>query len=265
MERKLGINAHCLTNVSELDALKLIKDTGFDSVFLATYDQKGVRQIKAEADRLGLTIAFIHAPFDRINEMWMPGIGYLYIFNKMKETIDSAAANGIPIAIIHVSSGWKCPQVNDLGLSRYDELVIYAKEKGVTLAFENLRMVGNLACLIDRYEHMDNVAYCYDCGHEHCYTKTVRWLDIFTFKVCCTHIHDNIGRAFEDKVNDFDQHLLPFDGSCDYAQMMRELNKYNYAGPLMLEVTQNKPEYSHLSSREFLATAFERIKRIAEM
>ena len=80
MERKLGINAHCLTIVSELDALQLIKDTGFDSVFLATYDQKGVRQIKAEADRLGLTIAFIHAPFDRINEMWMPGIGYLYIF-----------------------------------------------------------------------------------------------------------------------------------------------------------------------------------------
>ena len=265
MKRRLGINAHCLAGVSEVDALKLIKASGFETTFIAAYDPKEVSQIKAEADRVGLAVEFIHAPFSGINEMWMPGMGYLQIFNKMKETIDSAAANGIPAVIIHVSSGWKCPQVNDLGLSRYDELVIYAKEKGVTLAFENLRMVGNLACLVDRYEHMDNVAYCYDCGHEHCYTKTVRWLDIFTFNVYCTHIHDNIGRAYEDKVNDFDQHLLPFDGTCDYAQMMRELDKYEYSGALMLEVTQDKPEYCNLSNEEFLATAYERIKRISEM
>lgn len=265
MKRKLGINANCLNNVSELDALKLIKATGFDSVFISTYDQEQTKKIKAEADRMGLTIEFIHAPFSGINEMWIPGMGYLHIFNEMKATIDCAAANHIPVVIIHVSSGWNAPQVNDLGLSRYDDLVIYAKEKGITVAFENLRMLGNLACLVDRYEHMDNVAFCYDCGHEHCYTKTVRWMNIFTFKACCTHIHDNVGRPFDDKVSDFDQHLLPFHGTCDYALMMRELDKYEYTGSLMLEVTHGRPEYRDLSCEEFLATAFDRIKRISTM
>ena len=170
--------------------------------------------------------------------MWMPGLGYLTMFNAMKESIDSATENGIPMVITHVSSGWNPPQVNDLGLSRYDEIVLYAKERGITVAFENLRLVGNLACLVDRYEKMDNVKYCFDCGHEHCYTKTIKWMDIFTTKTCCTHIHDNMGRPFDDKVNDYDAHLLPFDGTYDYEQMSHE---------------------------DFLATCYERIKKISMM
>ena len=106
------------------------------------------------------------------------------------------------------SSGWNPPQVNDLGLSRYDEIVLYAEKRGITVAFENLRMVGNLAYLIDRYEHCDNVRFCFDCGHEHCYTKTVSMIDVFTNRICCTHIHDNMGKE--------DEHLIPGDGIIDW-------------------------------------------------
>ena len=266
MERKLGINAECLKGVSEFDALPLIKAAGFDTFFTGAYRRDGsVSKIRKRADELGLTYEFIHAPFAGINEMWMPGLGYLTMFNAMKESIDSAAENDIPMVITHVSSGWNPPQVNDLGLSRYDEIVLYAKERGVTVAFENLRLVGNLACLVDRYEKMDNVKYCFDCGHEHCYTKTIKWMDIFTTKTCCTHIHDNMGRPFDDKVNDYDAHLLPFDGTYDYEQMMRKLDEYGYTGSLMLEVTQYRPQYEQMSHEDFLATCYERIKKISMM
>ena len=80
----------------------------------------------------------------------------------MKESIDTAANNGIGMVITHVSSGWNPPPVNDLGLSRFDKLVLYAKERGITLAFENLRLLGNLACLVDRYEKEENVRFCFD-------------------------------------------------------------------------------------------------------
>ena len=265
MKRKLGILANCLRGVPAADALEKIKAAGFETFFTGDYKCGDVAEIKKKADELGLEYEFIHAPFTSINEMWMPGVGYLAVFNYMKESIDSAAANGVPVVITHVSSGWKAPQVNDLGLSRFDELVIYAREKGITLAFENLRLLGNLACLVDRYEKMDNVRFCFDCGHEHCYTKTVKIMDVFTNRVCCTHIHDNHGRPFYDKVNDFDEHLLPFDGSYDYGQMMRKLDEYGYAGSLMLEVSQNREEYAKMSHEEFLSTCYDRILRISEM
>lgn len=257
--------ANCLKDTPAVDALEKIKDAGFETFFTGEYKREDVGKIKEKADKLGLEYEFIHAPFHNINRMWMHGLGYLEVFDYMKESIDSAAEYGIPYVITHVSSGWNAPQVNDLGLSRYDEMVIYAKEKGVTLAFENLRLLGNLACLMDRYEKMDNVMYCFDCGHEHCYTKTVSMIDVFTNRICCTHIHDNMGRPFDDKTNDYDIHLLPFDGTYNYGTMMRKLDEYGYAGSLMLEVSQNKDEYVKMSHGEFLATCYERIKKISEM
>ena len=265
MKRRFGINADCLVGVSERDALELIKNAGFESVFLSSYRNEEVKEIKEEADRLGLEVEFIHAPFSGINNIWLEGMSYLTIFEQMKETIDTAASNGIKKVITHVSSGWSAPAVCNTGLARFDELVLYARERGVILAFENLRKVGNLACLIDRYDKMDNVRFCYDCGHENCYTNPVRWLDIFLDKVCCTHIHDNPGRPLDDFVNDFDIHMLPFDGTCDYERMMRELDKYGYEGILTLEVTQYKPEYDKWTADQFLNECYSRIKKISEM
>ena len=267
MKRKLGINASCLLGVSERDALEMIKAAGFETFFSSRgYKLEDVVEIKKRADELGLEYEFIHAPYRSINEMWMEGDGYLEVFDYMKASIDAAAECGIPYVITHVSSGWNAPNVNDLGLARYDELVRYAKERGVILAFENLRMLGNIACLVDRYEKMDNVRFCFDCGHEHCYTKTVSMLDVFTDRVCCTHIHDNHGRPFDDKVSDRDEHLLPFDGDYDYERMMRKLDEYGYAGSLTLEVSQRTaPSYKEMSAEDFLSTCYERIKKISEM
>lgn len=265
MNRKLGISANCLRGVSAEDALKKIKSAGFETFFTVNYKDAEVKSIKKRADELGLEYEFIHAPFRNINQIWMQGLGYLEVFDYMKESIDSAAKHGIKYVITHVSSGWNSPQVNDLGLSRFDELVVYARNKGVILAFENLRMLGNIACLVDRYEKIDNVRFCFDCGHEHCYTKTVSLLDVFTTRVCCTHIHDNMGRPMEDKVSDFDAHLLPFEGTYDYQKMMRKLDEYGYSGSLMLEVSQNREEYASMSQEDFLSTCYERIKTISEM
>ena len=263
MERKLGIVASCLHGVSELDALEKIKAAGFETFFTGSYKNDDVRAIKERADELGLEYEFIHAPFRNINQMWTAGMGYLEVFDYMKESIDAAANNGIKYVITHVSSGWLPPQVNDLGLERYDEIVLYAKDKGIQVAFENLRKVGNLAVLVDRYENMDNVGFCYDNGHEHCYTETVCWPDIFREKMLCTHIHDNFGRP-EDKMADGDIHILPFDGNCDYAKMMAKLDEYNYTGSLTLEVGRGA-RYKDLSHEEFLQTCYDRLVKISKM
>lgn len=266
MKRKLGINVECLRGVHYSEALPLIKAAGFDSYFSSRKNVDEVRDMKRIGDELGLTLEFIHAPFSGINNMWVPGMDYLTIYNGMKESILTAAELGIPYVIMHVSSGWNPPEITDLGLARYDSLVELAIEKGVVLAFENLRKVGILSYFVDRYRNIDNVRFCYDCGHEHGYTKHVRWMDIFQNKMVSTHIHDNMSRPDYDESFDPDTHLLPFDGTCDYERMMRDLDKYGFEGALVLEVNNvSKPEYKEWTYEEFLATCYERIKKISEM
>ncbi len=268
MKRKLGIITECISGMSSLDALTLAHNAGFEAFFTGEIDNDTVAALKKKGDEYGMDFEFIHAPFTNINTMWLSGLDYLKIFNDMKATIDVAAANNVPAIIAHVSSGWKAPEVNDLGIARFDEIVLYAKEKGVIVCFENLRMLGNLALFVDRYDGMDNVRFCFDCGHEHCYTKTVKWLDIFTTKLFATHIHDNHSRPLNEKpiVPEPDEHLLPFDGTYDYEAMIRKMDEYGYTGSLMLEVFNARhPSYMEMTPEEFIKTAYDRIKKISEI
>jgi sugar phosphate isomerase/epimerase len=268
MERKIGINTDCLRGqLDEVSTLKLAKDFGFESMTTGKIDIRGVSELKETADMLGIDFPFLHAPFGGINNMWLDNDeGFRKIYEGMTEAIDSASACEVPAVIIHVSSGWNAPPVNDLGLSRFDALVDYAAGKNVTVAFENLRMVGNLSYLKDRYENNPFVRYCYDCGHAHCYTNPVEWLDIFTDKLIATHIHDNMSRPLGDKSTDPDLHWLPFDGTFNYHEMMRKMDKYGYDGVLMLEVFRGaRDDYKKLSSEAFLATAYDRIVRISKI
>ena len=266
IKRKLGLNSNCVIRsegISEIDTLEILKNAGFECFFTGTDDCEKVKSLLEHGDKLGLSCEFIHASFKNINAMWMPGLDYLTVFNDMKKAIDTCAANGIPTIIAHVSSGWNPPQVNDLGLERYDEIVLYAKDKGIQVAFENLRKVGNLAVLVDRYENMENVGFCYDNGHEHCYTETVCWPDIFREKILCTHIHDNYGRT-ADRMGAPDLHLMPFDGNCDYAKMMAKLDEYNYTGSLMLELGKDE-RYESLSGEKYIQTCYDRLVKISKM
>lgn len=266
MKRKLGINSDCLLDLDETYALELASKAGFETFMSSQVELEAVSTLKKKADELGIEFSLLHTPFHGINNIWLEGDAYREVFDGIIQSIDSAAACGIPAVVVHVSSGWKSPNVNDLGISRFDAIVEHAEKKGVIAAFENLRKVGNLACLIDRYENNPSVRYCFDCGHEHCYTKTVSWLDIFTDKVTATHIHDNMGRAFNDKVTNGDSHLLPFDGTYNYRDMMKKLDLYGYEGALMLEVFQSsRSDYKEMSPEAFIATCYERIKRISEL
>lgn len=265
MKRKLGINADCVRNTEVIQNLEIIKQTGFESFFTGAKLTEGIGEIRKKADELSLDYEFIHAPFDGINNMWLAGLDYLQVMKGMKNAIDNAAEYGVPAIVAHLSSGWKSPEITELGLARFDELVMYAENKNIIIAFENLRKTGNLAYFVDRYENCSNVKYCYDCGHEHCYTKSVCWPDIFTFELYCTHIHDNHGRGWE-KVSKTDEHLLPFDGNVDYQKMMRKLDEYNYEGSLMLEVFNTaSEEYGKLTAEQFIQTSFDRLKKISEM
>ncbi|MBE6529811.1 MAG: sugar phosphate isomerase/epimerase [Ruminococcaceae bacterium] len=265
MKRKLGVVANCLTDKTEPEALDLIRAAGFEAVFSESNDPAAVYALRGKCDNLGLSLDFLHAPFGGINNFWLPGDAYVNLRRGIESSIDSAAGAGVPLVVCHVSSGWNPPPLCDVGLSRFDALVEYALNRGVKIAFENLRKLGVLAAIMERYEKIPEVGFCYDIGHEHCYTRTVHYMDLYADRLLCTHIHDNHGRD-KDDWSDPDEHLLPFDGNIDYADIMRRLNDTDFAGTLMLEIYDSRrPVYREMGNEAFLKTAYERISQISKL
>ncbi|MBQ2757538.1 MAG: sugar phosphate isomerase/epimerase [Clostridia bacterium] len=271
MERKLGVNSHCLKGVAEADALPILKNAGFDCFFSGVYTPEAVQDLKKRADEVGIDFAFIHAPWNELcadgkrvymNELWKHGIGHISLFNKVKTAIDSAAAADVKTVCMHLTEGWRSPLVTEIGLSRFDDIVAHAVKRGVKLAFENIYTLGALALLMERYERVPEVGFCYDNGHAHCYTETVPFLDLYGKRTLCTHIHDNFGRDKEDPMKDADYHLLPFDGNFDFADMMQKLDKYGYEGALTLEVWQ-QGAYGDMMPEAFAAHLVGLAKRVA--
>ena len=260
MEKIFGINSDCIDGQDELLTLELIKKTGFTRTFTSECNNEKIKVYKKKADELNIIVEFLHAPFRGINAMWEDGDGYLNIYNGMIEAIDTASANDIPAVIIHTSSGWNPPEISQIGIDRYDYLLDYAIKKGVVLAFENLRSFKHVSCFVERYKDNDSVRFCYDFGHNHCYTPNDDFISLFGDKTICTHIHDNNGYIAD---LDGDEHLLPFDGTVNYGKIVKALDKVGYKGSLMLEVfNASKEEYKKLSAEEFVKKAYERIKRL---
>lgn len=264
MKNKRGIAAACLSGVSEYDALDAIRDAGFESVFSESWELDTVMKIREKCDRLGLVLDSLHAPWRGVNDIWLPTDACEPLLVGIRSSIDAAAAAGVPAVVAHVSSGWFPPEISKIGYERFDALVEYASEKKVKIALENLRRLGHLSVLMDRYEQNPWVGFCYDCGHEHCYTETVRYLDFYGDRMLVTHIHDNFGRDHADPYSDRDAHLMPFDGTLDYADVMARLNKTGYTGSLTLELFR-EGKYAETGDREYLAIAFERLNRIISL
>ena len=260
MRRKLGINIDCIVNQDPVKTLIEAKKLGFDSFFTPLYSLEKTLEIKTKADELGMDFEFIHAPFDKINDMWKNEDGECLPYDNYITSIDVASKVGVRAIIVHLSSGWFCPEICDKGLARFDKLVEYAKEKGVIIAIENLRKKGNFAYMMDRYEKCDNVKFCYDVGHEHCYTANIDVMDICGERAIFTHVHDNRGRDKNNWYANHDEHKLPYDGSIDYQHVVNKLDEYGYTGSIMLEVFSSV--YPDLSGDEFLKTAYDRAVKI---
>jgi sugar phosphate isomerase/epimerase len=127
------------------------------------------------------------------------------------------------------------------------------------LAFENQRKFYNLKWALKTFSKDDGVGFCWDCGHENCFTPGQEFMPIFGNRIICTHIHDNNG-VYND-----DSHLLPFDGNIDFKKVIYQLEKANFSGSLMLEVTAANEKYDKISFEEYLRRAFISAKKLTKI
>lgn len=257
---RLGINYTSSSNLSPEENFALFKSLGFDAVFTGCDDnlEKTERYANAAAKN-SLLFESLHAPFDGINNLWREGEdGELMLF-RIISCIERCGKYGIPIAVVHLSSGENAPHINDLGKSRFDAIVECAVKHDVTVAFENQRKIANLAFAMELYDKVEQVGFCWDVGHEGCFTHGKQFMPLFGEKLVYTHIHDNTCCYNEDL------HLIPFDGKTNYDIAAEHIAKSNFSGTLTLEIFKKAPMYSETDSVSFYEKAFWAISKFRDM
>lgn len=258
---RIGINYTVKSGLTVEEAALLFRLCGFDTMFTEYFGSaKSMEPSANAARRNGLEYECIHGPFRHINDIWYDRMEGDMMLAELTNCVDAAAELGVPYVVTHLSSGEEAPCVSDCGHKRFDLLVEHAVKRGVTLAVENQRKIGNISFVMELYEKVPNVKFCWDTGHETCFTPGRSYLPLFGDKLVYTHIQDNTC----EKGHDY--HMIPFDGRIDFSDRIRQLKRVGYEGTLTLEIFPDvSPLYRGVSMDEYYMKAYKAACRLRNM
>ena len=107
-----------------------------------------------------------------------------------------------------------------------------ATDVDVALALEvipnDLSSADALVRLLESDIDVGDAGVCLDFGHAHLAGDVVEAVETLSGYVIATHVHDNKARQ--------DDHLMPFEGSIDWAGALLALQKVGYDGRLTFEL-----------------------------
>ncbi|MCL2531446.1 MAG: sugar phosphate isomerase/epimerase [Oscillospiraceae bacterium] len=240
---------------------RYIAQAGFKHVMMWYGDDFGVEfratNRPAQARALGLAIENIHAPFDECNHIWEDTPDGQRVFAGYLQMLDDCAEHDIPTVVMHATRGHEPPQVSEVGLARWAQLIARAEELGVNIAVENMRFglaLDYVELLLETFDS-PRFGYCFDSGHYHARRRDVDWLIRWPERLMALHLHDNHGVD--------DEHLLPGEGTIDWPVLMAQIAQTGYIGATALEVGKTVP--AGTTPEQFLALAYACAQRIHEM
>lgn len=251
MEKNIFLDYGYSSNSEE--KLKLIKQNGFDGVFLFA-DDSFDDNFKL-CSKYNLKVETIHLPFKGVcNLLWLDNNEAKQYIEDTKNWIKKASSCGIDKVVFHLSQSLTPPAICELGFTRVKELLKVCEEYNVYLALENLRYPKYLDAVLENVTS-DKLICCFDSGHANCFTKNIEIYDFEKYQglIKCLHLHDNHGEK--------DEHLLPFMGNINFEEVLRKLKNTGFNGPLTLEVIVKKEV---LPEEEFIRKAKETLDKLEE-
>lgn len=215
-----------VNKIPVIDKAKLIKEAGFDGVFLY-YKNTIDEEVKAVRDE-GLFIETIHLEVKNCNHLWLDTVEGEEYLRVTKAGILSASKYGVETVIFHISSKNNPPMYNELGLKRLREILDLCEEVNVNFAVENLRRLDYLDYVFDNLKS-DKLKFCFDSGHANAFTNNIEDFEFEKYSdfLICIHLNDNDGTH--------DSHLNIFSGNIDFKKLGRNLRNINYSGPITSE------------------------------
>lgn len=256
------------------EVIALLKKVGFSAVSPVWTPDLDLKLIAGCTGTQGMTIQSLHAPHKGIDLLWKPDTAAASEAQKnIIRSIDACARFQIPILVMH---GWQgllytFPD-KPLDFRFFDRIVPYAKQQGVSIAFENLEGEEYLAALMARYRNQPHIGFCWDSGHDHCYPHKTDFLKQYGDRLIMTHLNDNLGlrSAAGIPTGNDDLHFLPYDGNIDWDCTLSRLKNAPLQSILNFELkirsTSTDPKdliYVTLSLEQFLEKAATQARKIA--
>lgn len=193
------------------ERLKLTRDLGFDFVCLGRSALDGKNATPKLCEKYGIPFDNIHLSCTNATLIWFPGEDGEAITDRYCSEIAAAAELGIHTGIVHVT--WRRkplpPADPQVGLARYVRIMETAVKYDFRIAVENSAYEKQLFDVLDNFGAP--FYHCFDCGHRNCFTPGIDYLAKYGSRLIATHIHDNDGHN--------DLHILPFDGTIDFAAL----------------------------------------------
>lgn len=262
--------------ISYEEQIKLFKSTGFEGTAIDLSDRKAdAYKIAATVKEEDMFISYLHAPFNKSDDMWMDGeIGDIALA-ELLDCVETCSRLEIPAMVAHTFIGFDSDNIpTQIGIERYGALAVRANELGVKLALENTEGEEYLAALMKELSSIPSVSFCWDTGHELCYNYGKDLIALYGDKLSVTHINDNLGiRDYDGKITYIDDlHLLPFDGITDWKSVAKRIVSCGFDGPLSFELSINsKPgrhendKYAAMPIESFVAEAYIRACKVADL
>lgn len=217
------------------------------------FDYRSAENIRTLADWFAdhnLTLHALHAPTSREFSAGREGAVPLSIsdpervrridaMDEIKRALEVAERIPCRYLVQHVGSGREAadPRKFEALFNSLEHLVIFAKQRGVTIALENT--LGEFASPSSLRHFIEDtrlreLRLCFDTGHAHMEDSVPLSFETMREWVVTAHIHDNRGEK--------DEHLLPFEGTIDWPVALRLLEDAPAAEgglPLILELKES--------------------------
>jgi sugar phosphate isomerase/epimerase len=268
-KRPFGVSTHLFHHERlTRDHFQAIAAQGFEMVELfATrthfdyHSRSAVGDLQQWLADAGLTLRSVHAPTAEsfIGGRWGGSLSIASADNdararavaETEQALYIARRIPVPVFVMHLGIPRMQPRDDDVGPQdaraaarrSVEELQKAAEPLGVQIAVEvipnELSRAGSLVHFVEEDLDSLGVGICLDFGHAHLDGDVVDAVETVSEHVIATHLHDNRGRA--------DDHLMPLEGTIDWAAALTAVQKIGYEGPMMFEVGAHGPAKDSLA------------------
>jgi sugar phosphate isomerase/epimerase len=208
--------------------------------------QAAVRELAGALEESGLKLHSLHSPTERDTAVGRDSGVPISIsdtervrrtdaVDEVKRALEVAERIPFQYLVQHMGHSRQMadPKKFDAAFNSLEHLVIFAKQRGVTIALENtpgeLGSPESLQQFI-KETHLNGVKLCLDVGHAHLDSGVSGAFELMSERLVTTHIHDNHGEK--------DEHLLPYEGTIDWDATLGLFSGASQPLPIVLELKE---------------------------
>lgn len=253
--------------------IHVLHDLGFSGFFSHWREDLDIAALRRCGEREGMLYQSIHAPFRGTELLWTDAPEGDAILARLMHCLQDCARNGIPVMVMHASLGFDREPAAPESPARFTPLFQAAEKCGVRLAVENVDHPRRFHAMMHYFKDSPALGFCWDTGHERCYSGGEDHLARYGQQLIATHLNDNLGmRGSSGQLDTRDDlHLLPYDGTADWDALMARLAHCGFRGPLTFELKhkgrpgqQECARYTAMAPEDYLREACRRAQQVVD-